>query len=159
MKVMVLGLGNILLSDEGIGVRVVEALEARYTFPPEVSVVDGGTSAMDMLDQLAETDHLIVTDAVKTGRPPATVVRIAGDDVPVFFRTKISPHQVGLCDVLATLTLMEAEILTVAVIGCEPVSLATSIDLSPEVAGRIDAMIALVLDELKTFGITATPCA
>lgn len=153
MKVMVLGLGNILLSDEGIGVRVVETIERRYEFPPEVDLVDGGTSAMDLLDQLADTDHLVVTDAVKTGRPPASVVRLAGDEVPAFFRTKISPHQVGLCDVLATLKLMDVDLKSITVIGCEPVSLATSLDLSPEVALQIDTMVDLTLAELATLGL------
>ena len=74
MTVLVLGLGNILLSDEGVGVRAVEALQKRYRIPDGVDVVDGGTSGMDMLDMIANRDHLIVVDAVNTGAPTTTML-------------------------------------------------------------------------------------
>src|SRR5574340_711188 len=125
MRIVVLGVGNILLSDEGVGVRAVESLKRDYRLPPEVEVIDGGTSAMEMLDDLAHADHLVIVDAVRSGKPPATLVRIAGDDVPVFFKTKLSPHQIGLSDVLATLALTGEAPGGVTVIGVEPVSLAT----------------------------------
>lgn len=156
MKALVLGLGNILLSDEGIGVRVVEALERLYTFPPGVELADGGTSAMDMLDTLLSCENLIVVDAVRTGAPPGTLVRLAGDDVPAFFRTKISPHQVGLCDVLATLKLLDWEIQTITVIGCVPACLDTSLELSPTLLPRIGPMTDMVIEELQRLGLTAT---
>jgi hydrogenase maturation protease len=104
MGILVLGLGNILLKDEGFGVRVAEAVLDRYILPAGVEVIDGGTSAMDLLDAIAGCEHLIVADAVRASRPPASLVRLTGEQVPAYFRTKISPHQVGLSDVLATLS-------------------------------------------------------
>ena len=103
MRIAVLGLGNILLSDEGVGVRAVEGLAASWQTPAEVELVDGGTCAMEMLEQLEDLDTLIVVDCVRGNRTPATPVVLKGADVPVFFRTKLSPHQVGLSDVLASL--------------------------------------------------------
>lgn len=85
-NVLVLGVGNILLSDEGIGVRVVEALQQRYRVPEGVEMVDGGTCGMDLLDLIAGRDHLILVDAVATGGPPGTVVRLEGDEIPALFR-------------------------------------------------------------------------
>ncbi len=70
MKILVLGIGNLLLGDEAVGVRIVEALEQRYLLPPHVEVLDGGTSGMDLLDMMANRDHLIVADAVFTGDQP-----------------------------------------------------------------------------------------
>ena len=101
MRAVVLGVGNILLSDEGIGVHAVNALAARYELPPEVVVIDGGTSAMDCLDQIASADLLLIADCVRGGHEPGTLVRLGDGELNAFFRTKISPHQVGLSDVLA----------------------------------------------------------
>ena len=108
MRTLVLGLGNILLRDEGVGVRVVEALAARYILPADVEVVDGGTAGMELLNTLAGCDHLLICDAVQTDAPPATVIELVNTEVPAFFQTtRFSPHQLGLADVLATLTLTD----------------------------------------------------
>ncbi len=145
---LILGLGNILLSDEGVGVHAVGALVEQVQLPPDVEVLDGGTSGMDLLDQIAGRAHLIVVDAVKTGRPPASVVRLAGDAVPAFFSSRISPHQLGLSDVLAVLRLMDAAPESVTVIGVEPVCLDIGLELSPAVAARLPEVIALIGDEI-----------
>jgi hydrogenase maturation protease len=147
-KTLVLGLGNILLSDEGVGVRAVEALVERVQLPPDVEVLDGGTSGMDLLDRIAGRVHLIVVDAVRCGRPPASVVRLVGEEVPAFFRTRLSPHQLGLSDVLAMLQVMDAAPARLTVIGVEPVSLDLGLDLSPPVAARLPEVIGLVCDEI-----------
>lgn len=145
---LVLGLGNILLSDEGVGVRAVEALAEKAPLPPDVEILDGGTSGMDLLDQIAGRARLVVVDAVRTGRPPASIVRLAGEEVPAFFSSKLSPHQLGLCDVLAVLRLMEAAPARITVIGVEPVSLDLGLELSPAVAARLPEVVALICKEL-----------
>ncbi len=147
---LVLGLGNILLSDEGVGVRAVEALIEQVQLPPDVEVLDGGTSGMDLLDQIAGRAHLIVVDAVRTGRPPGSIVRLAGDEVPSFFTSKLSPHQLGLSDVLAVLRLMDAAPKRITVIGVEPVCLDLALELSPAVAARLPEVVALIQAELAT---------
>jgi hydrogenase maturation protease len=76
MKTVVLGIGNLIMQDEGVGVRVVEALERDHTMPDGVTLIDGGTSAMEMLDELSDLDHLIVVDAINAGKPPGTLLRI-----------------------------------------------------------------------------------
>ncbi|MBK8908663.1 MAG: HyaD/HybD family hydrogenase maturation endopeptidase [Rhodospirillales bacterium] len=152
MSILILGVGNILLSDEGIGVRVVEAFEKRYAVPEDVEIVDGGTAGMDLLDVIEYRDHVIVVDAVKTGRPPGTVVRLTGDDVQGFFRTKISPHQLGLSEVLAALSLLDASPGGVTIIGVEPLDFSTSLDLSPTIAAKLDAMVEMVAEDLTALG-------
>jgi hydrogenase maturation protease len=122
-NVLVLGAGNILLSDEGIGVRVVEALQQRYQAPEGVEILDGGTCGINLLDVIAGRDHLILVDAVDTGSPPGTVVRLVDDEIPAVFRTKSSPHQLSLQDVLALLRLLDASPAHVTVIGVQPASL------------------------------------
>ena len=157
MNVLVLGAGNILLSDEGIGVRVIEALEARYDVPDSVEILDGGTCGMDLLDVIAGRDHLIIVDAVNTGSPPGTLVRLRDADIPAAFRTKSSPHQLGLQDVLAMLRLLETAPRHVMVVGVQPDNLDLGLELSPAAARRLDEMADMVLAELARLGCPAKP--
>ena len=157
MSILVLGLGNIHQSDEGVGVRAVEAFQAQWTVPDGVDVVDGGTCGMDMLDIIASHDTLIVVDAVKTGAPVGTVVKITGADVPVFFRGRLSPHQLGLSDLLATLTLTDEAPGYVSVIGCVPASMETSLEMTPGIAARLPAMVDLLVEELRSLGVSLEP--
>jgi hydrogenase maturation protease len=157
MRILVLGVGNVLLSDEGVGVRVVEALARRYRFPENVEVMDGGTAGMELLDTIARSHRVIVVDAVRTGRPPATRVRLAGEEVPAFFRTRISPHQVGLSDLFATLQITGESPDSVVLLGVEPVSLETGLDLTPAVAAQVENLIDAVLSELEEAGAKVMP--
>ncbi len=153
MKVVVLGVGNTLLTDEAIGVRAVEALQQRYLLPPEVNVIDGGTAGMELLESLEDLDQLIIVDCVRVGQPPATVIRRIDDEVPAFFRTKISPHQLGISDVLAALRLRERFPKRLALIGIQPKDLETGIELTPEVAATMPKVLALVVEELARVGV------
>jgi hydrogenase maturation protease len=155
--VLVLGVGNTLLSDEGVGVRAVEALTQRWALPPEVEVVDGGTAGMDLLDIFADRSHVIIVDAVRTGGPPGTVIRLEGDQVPALFGTRISPHQLGLSDVLAALQILEMSPRSLVVLGIEPASLDLGLELSPRLAACLDTLVDQVLGELRTLGLEATP--
>lgn len=152
MAVVVLGIGNILLTDEGVGVRAIEALEQDYVLPAGVNVIDGGTCAMEMLEQLENLDALIVVDCVRHGQPQGTPVLLKGEDVPVFFKTKLSPHQVGLCDVLASLRFTERAPKHTAIIGIQPESLALGMDLTPTVAARLPELLAMTVAELRSLG-------
>ena len=153
MRIVVLGVGNTLLSDEGIGVRAIEKLQLDYDLPPEVVVIDGGTTGMEMLDDLSKCDHIIIIDAVRSGKAPASIVRLTGEQVPVFFKTKLSPHQIGLSDVLATLAFIDEQPGGVTVIGVEPVSLETGMALSPQVEARLPELMDLVVTELRELGV------
>jgi hydrogenase maturation protease len=155
MRVVVLGIGNVLMSDEGIGVHAVDALQERFVLPDNVEVVDGGTTGMELLPDIEGAQHLIVVDAVRVGVPPATVVRMEGDEVPAFFKTKISPHQVGLCDVLAALRFSGGAPDHVVLIGVQPVSLEMAMELSPQVAAVMDQVLDLVIAELAAIGVPA----
>ena len=151
-RAVVLGVGNILLSDEGIGVHAVNALEARFEIPAEVEIIDGGTSAMDCLDRIAESDFLLIADCVRGGREPASLVRLGDGELQAFFRTRISPHQVGLCDVLATLTLHGISPSRTVLIGAEPKSLALGLEPTPELAAMIPALVEALTAELVAAG-------
>jgi hydrogenase maturation protease len=150
-----LGMGNLLLEDEGLGVRALEILQQCYEIPPEVELLDGGTTGMGLLDDISGREHLIVLDAVQTGDPPGTLVRLAGDDVPVYFSMRISPHQLGLSDVLATLELSGEKPAEVVVLGLVPQSLEMSLELSKLIRERQDELVEAAVKELAGLGYKA----
>lgn len=155
--VLILGLGNILIEDEGVGIAAIEHLQRNYMFPDDVELVDGGTSGMALLDDIRHREKLIVLDAVRTGAPAGTLVILKDENVPAFFRSKISPHQTALADVLAALTLTGDKTSDITVIGIVPDSLKTKIGLSDIVTSQFKNMIESVLDELKSDGYHLTP--
>jgi hydrogenase maturation protease len=157
VRVVILGIGNTILSDEGVGVHAAEAFEAAYDLPDNVEVIDGGTSGMELLGPLSDTDLLVILDAIKANRPPGTVVRLAGREVPVFFRSKLSPHQISICDVLAGLEFSGDLPGDMVLIGVEPLSLELGLELTPVVAARIPEMVRMAADELLARGIVARP--
>ncbi|MEW6164863.1 MAG: HyaD/HybD family hydrogenase maturation endopeptidase [Pseudomonadota bacterium] len=157
MKAVVLGVGNTIRADEGVGVRVVEALERDYVLPSGVSAIDAGTSSMEMLEDLSHLDFLLIVDAITAGKPPGTLVKLAGDEVPVFFRRNLSPHGIGLSDVLAALEFMGAEPKETVILGVQPVSLELSTELTPEVAACVPALVAQAVGELSARGLVPTP--
>ncbi len=156
MKAVVLGVGNIILADEGVGVRVVEALERDYALPPEVAVIDAGTSGMEMLEDLSNLDFLLVVDAIAAAKAPGELVQLRGDEVPVFFRRNLSPHGIGLSDVLASLEFLGAEPKETVILGVQPTSLDLSTELTPTIAALVPELVAQVVDELTLRGLAPT---
>jgi hydrogenase maturation protease len=147
-KTVILGIGNVLLSDEGIGVHVANALSG-MNLPQGVSVIEGGTDGFRLLNIITEADRLIVVDAVKGGAEPGSIYRFNVDEVknvPSGFRTSV--HQVGILEVIDLSGLIGKTPKT-TVIGVEPKSLEMSLELSPEIKEKIPRIIELVFEELK----------
>lgn len=90
-KTLILGVGNLLMSDDGVGVHVVQRLAASRVLPDEVQAVDGGTCGLDLLQYFEGVDHLIVVDAANLNRPPGSIQRLMGEQVPAFLAQKVSP--------------------------------------------------------------------
>lgn len=150
--VLVLGLGNCLIEDEGIGIAALDYLRQHYCLPDDVELLDGGTSGMGLLDDLRSRKTVIVLDAVRTGHEPGELVVLTNEQVLAFFRSKISPHQLALSDVLAVLTLTHEQPENISVIGVEPVSLKTRIGLSEIVKKQLKPMVEEVIKQLTAAG-------
>jgi hydrogenase maturation protease len=146
--------GNILLKDEGIGVRVVEELERRYDFPEEVQVVDGGTQGLWLLSTIQQAEHLIVVDAVTAGGEPGTLYRLEWEDIPKGLRIKQSAHDSDLVEALNLCSLLDQAPKSVVVIGIEPADIQPyGLELTESVAAKMEDLIGRVLAELKSLGI------
>ncbi len=156
MKTLVLGLGNILLSDEGVGVHVIHLLRERYQFPQEVEILDGGTLALDLLPYVEDADRLLMVDAVQMDAPPGTVTRLEGEEVPAVLNLKYSPHQMGVSDLLAAARLMGRYPAELVLWGIQPASMDVGLELSPAVAAQVETVVQNVLAELQRWGIQPT---
>ncbi|MDE3091176.1 MAG: HyaD/HybD family hydrogenase maturation endopeptidase [Chloroflexota bacterium] len=142
-----------LLQDEGVGVRVIERLQAEYTFPDDVTVLDGGTLGLDLLHVLEEADRAVVVDAVKAGKAPGALVRLVNDEIPAFLGPKVSPHQVGLQDLLGLVQLRGHFPSEVILLGAQAGHLEPGLDLSPAVAAQVEPLATRVIEELARWGI------
>ena len=153
MRVLILGVGNLLLEDEGAGVRALERFTDRYLVPDGVELLDGGTSGLELLFHLEGRDCLVIVDVVKSGKPAGTVVRMEGGEVPAQFRQKISPHQLGISDLLATAQLTGGLPGRLVLLGSEPKSLATGLELSAEVDRGLCFLADALARELSDLGL------
>ncbi|SNB47611.1 HyaD/HybD family hydrogenase maturation endopeptidase [Geobacter sp. DSM 9736] len=159
MKILILGTGNTLMGDDGVGVHVVQQLQQRYDFPSEVRLLAGGVLGLDLLSYLQGITHLLVVDAVDAGKAPGAFTRLTGDEIPPTFTKLLSPHQMGLQDLLDVNILQGKSPPSVVLWGIQPASLDISLGLSPSVASRIELMEYLILAELEEWGVTAMPQA
>jgi hydrogenase maturation protease len=154
MRVVVLGVGNLLMSDEGVGVHAVTQLAERFDIPDTVEVIDGGTSGMDCLDRIADADLLLIADCMRSkDKPAGTITRLADEQINAWFTTKISPHQVGLSDVLAACCFHGMSPKKVVLVGVQPESFDTCMELTPTVAAVLPQVIDRLVAELAEAGI------
>jgi len=158
-RILVMGVGNILWTDEGLGVRIVEWLERNYEFSDNVSLYDGGTLGMRLMDPIMNSDLLIVVDAVLGDGEPGDVYRLTGEDLRKSLAFKNSMHQTDLVD-----TLIYCDIAghrpEAVVIGVEPYDFQTmAVEVSECIAAKMPEIASRVLDEIKTAGGEFSPRA
>jgi len=149
---MVLGVGNLLFTDEGVGIHAVETLLEQYEFSQNVSIEDGGVLGINLLGIISEADDLIVVDAIRNGGAPGTLYRLEGDDIPKRILAKNSLHQV---DLLEALTLCQAldKVPETVIVGVEPKDIETlGLELTPPVQKKMGDLIDMVLRELDRLG-------
>lgn len=151
-ETLVLGVGNKLMSDEGIGVHAIERLAEKYKIPKEVQVLDGGTLGLDLLYYLEGIENLLLVDCAETGHEPGTMVRLLDEQVPAFMSIKISPHQMGVPDMLAAARLKDMYPRRIVLWGIQPESITLSLDLSPLLASKVDLLANILAAELRAWG-------
>jgi len=152
-EVTILGIGNIILRDEGFGVRVAEYLDKHYAFPDTVQIVDGGTLGIELTQYVTGTEKLLVIDSINGGAEPGTTFRFHNDDVMEHFQDKLSAHEVGIQDVLGLLTVTGHKIPEVVVIGAQPYDVEAGVELSAGMMKLMPQMVEQALQELKRWGI------
>jgi hydrogenase maturation protease len=147
-RILVLGVGNLLLGDDGIGVHLIN--EFRNTpFPENIKLMDAGTVSHQLICEFHETDYLIVVDAVEAGDTPGSIYRFSPDDINFSSGQKLSLHQMNLVDILQMAEMTGAKPETI-VIGVQPKDTSSwSLELSDEVKAVVPKVKDLVIEELK----------
>lgn len=147
-KVVVLGVGNLLLRDEGVGVHLIQKLR-ETEIGEEVELVDGGTSILDFIPQAEDVSKLIIVDAIKLGGKPGKTYRICVDDSLLKAeRGMTSLHQLGVVETLAIAQKM-GKLPHTVIIGIEPKDMGYGLELSPEVERKMGKMVNLILEEVR----------
>jgi hydrogenase maturation protease len=150
---LVLGVGNLLMSDEGVGVHVVQHLTQNYELPEEVQLLDGGTLGLDLLYYLEGKRNVLIIDAVDGVGDPGELLRLEGDLVPSFLSIKMSPHQIGIPDMLFAAKLKDLFPENLVLWGIQPASLAIGTELSPLIASKLETLLQGIIADLEGWGL------
>lgn len=151
--ILLLGLGNILLSDEGLGVRVIEELGRDYEFPEEVNIIDGGTGAFFLLPYLEQAVKVLVIDAVKMGKSPGSIYELTFEECLLLPKEKLSLHEISFSDLLFLLQLRGKTFDDFVLLGVEPANIEPGDTLSEEVKMALPKVIERILCKLKAWGV------
>ena len=155
--IVLLGVGNILLTDEGFGVHVVNQLREDYVFNPPITILDGGTMGMELLTYMRGMTKLLLVDAINGGDRPGTVYEFPHEEMNTYFTEAISVHEVGMQDILRIRALQEDPLEDAVVIGVEPESLELGLDLSETTQVAVKEVKERILAVLASWNVTATP--
>jgi len=147
-SILILGIGNLLLKDEGVGVHIVNRIK-EMPLPPDVEVMDGGTMGIDLLYYIEGREKVVVIDTAKAGDPPGTVYRFTDNELAVKKEFLRSAHGIDFSDVVRTARMLGTKPDEIIFIGVEPEDMSEGLELSPLIEKRIPFIIKLVMKEIK----------
>jgi hydrogenase maturation protease len=151
-RTTVIGLGNPLMGDDGLGVIAAQRLQEEWILPPEVEVVDGGTWGMNLLPVIDEAEELLLIDAIDQDMPPGTQIVLERDEIPRAFALKVSPHQIDLSEVIALAQLRGTLPERMTAVGLQPERVEFGVPLSPVIERHIDHLVSMAAYQLELWG-------
>ena len=154
-----LGLGNVVLTDDGLGVHAVRRLRARHALGPGVEVVEGGTAGLLLLPWLADSRRAIVVDAIDRGARPGSLHRLDGAAWASAFDARMSPHDAGLADLLGAAQIGGVLPEELVLLGLQPARLGWGTELSPPLAAALDGLVDAVAAQLAAWDTGAVGLA
>ncbi len=158
MKITLLGLGSILMRDDGVGVQAVKAVQERFHVPPELDIVDGGTAGLDLLPFIEGRNRVLFVDAVDFGKQPGFIGELVNDDIPAFFsKDKSSLHHIGLADVLAMALLLNIVPEEISLIGIQPQSIELGLELTELLQEKLEVLVSHIVDKLRDWDVHLVP--
>ncbi|HRC86910.1 MAG TPA: HyaD/HybD family hydrogenase maturation endopeptidase [Thermoanaerobaculia bacterium] len=153
-SLLILGLGNVLCGDDGLGIAAVELLDREYEAGPSVRVLDGGTLGLSLIGHIQEAEDLILVDAIRDDAAPGSLVRLSGEEVAPAVADRLSVHQIGVADLLDGLRLLEALPPRLRLVGLVPARLSWGPGLSSEVIRALPDLVSAVRAEAEALGHT-----
>lgn len=157
-RIAIIGIGNLLIKDEGVGVHAIHALRERYAFPPSVDIIDGGTKGLDLLPFIEGCKYLMLVDAVNFSKEPGFIKVIEGNNVKGYLDLKFSVHQIGIPDMIFAVAFKGIIPEDMCLVGIQPKN-AEEVDptLSDVLQGRFEDFLSVIIERLKQWGVEATP--
>ena len=152
-NIALLGLGNILLKDEGVGVHIVKSVEKKYQFSPPISIIDGGTSGSDILPIFEDNQKILIVDAVNFGKDPGYIEMLQDDEILAQLTTKLTMHHIGLADVLSSVKLLEYVHDEICLVGVQPEIIDTGLELSELLESQLHKFESVVIEKLQSWGV------
>jgi hydrogenase maturation protease len=156
-RVVLMGLGNILLSDEGVGVHAVNKIKELYAFSPPIDIIDGGTLGLDLLPLFQDRERILIIDAVDFGKAGGFVGTLDNEAIPSVLNPRLSAHHIGVSDLLFTTRLTRTTQPDVSLIGIQPGSLDVGLEMTPDIRAKLDSLISLAVEKLSAWGVYCTP--
>lgn len=156
---VVIGLGNPLMGDDGLGLAALERLQRDWRMPPDVELVDGGTWGLNLLPVIEDAARVLLIDAIDIGATPGSAALIPRERLPRYLGTKVSPHQVDLRDVLALAELRGTLPAETMAVGLQPGRVELGNELSAVIQPRLDELVGTVVRLLGEWGHECTPRA
>lgn len=154
-RTCLIGLGNILMQDDGVGVHAVKEIEERFRFTPVIDIVDGGTLGLTLLPLIEGYARVLFVDAVEAGREPGEIVVREGEAVPAFLGSQVSMHQAGLADLMYAARLAGVMPPEVCLVGIQPQGINLGLETTALLQNRREDLIRAVLTRLAAWGIRA----
>jgi hydrogenase maturation protease len=158
IKVTLIGLGNLLLRDEGIGIHAIRAVEAGCQADPGLEIVDGATAGLDLIPYIEGRDRVLFVDAVNFRKEPGYIGVLENQEIPAMFTYKDSLHHLGLVDLLAAAQLLDVAPREICLIGIQPHIIETGLELSELLQAKLPLLVACIRAKLQDWGLPA-PCA
>ena len=154
-RTCLIGLGNILMRDDGVGVHAVNEIEERFRFTPEIDIVDGGTLGLSLLPLIAEHARVLFVDAVEAGLEPGEIVVREGEEVPALVGSQVSVHQAGLADLMYAAKMAGTMPSGVCLVGIQPQAVDLGLETTALLKNKQEELIRTVLARLEAWGIRA----
>lgn len=150
-KITILGIGNLLYSDEGVGIHALPLIEEQLSSFENIEIVEGATDGIKLLGVVEDTDYLIIIDAINAGKEEGAIIQLVGDDIPAYFGIKMSIHQLGFQEVLLAARMRETYPKQIVLFGIQPASLELGVQLSPVVQTKLPELAKLIGQQVRTW--------
>lgn len=154
-RIAVIGLGNILFSDEGVGVHAAAELSRRFTFSPVIDIVDGGTLGLDLLPFFQDRDRILIIDAVDFVKSPGYMACLQRDKIRSVLNPKLSVHHIGLSDLLFAAQLTRTQPLDLCLVGIQPQSLALGMRMTNAIGQAVGTLVEMAVNKLEEWNVIA----
>lgn len=154
-KITILGIGNTLFSDEGVGIHLLPILETALKDYENIEIVEGLTDGMKLLGPVEDAENLIIIDAINAGKPGGSIIRLEDDEIPAYFGIKMSIHQMGFQEVLLAAKLRERYPKQIVMYGMQPTSLELGIGLTETNQARLGELAQAVINQVKAWSTEA----